>query len=236
MNPTSAEADQPKGPFNHKERRVLGVLIEKQKTTPESYPMTLQAITTGCNQKSNREPVTNFDPDDVEEVLEGLRRRGIVLLIQGVGRAEKWRHNLYDGLDLRNKPAEMAIIAELLLRGPQTEGELRGRASRMDAIPDLPTLQTMLEFLTGRGLVVYLTPPGQKRGVVVTHGLYPPDELEKVRQAHAVGATEVVAAPALSRSAVLDEVEDIRREVASLREVVRALADEVTALKSALGD
>src|SRR5207249_5005259 len=88
-------------------------------------------------------------------------------------------------LNLRNQPAEMAVLAELMLRGPQTEGDLRSRASRMDPLPDLPTLQRVLEGLTARGLVVYLSPPGQRRGVVVTHGLYPSEELERVRQAHA---------------------------------------------------
>ena len=77
------------------------------------------------------------------------------------------------------------MIIELLLRGPQTEGELRSRASRMEPLADLPALQALLEALTPRGLVVYLSPPGQKRGVLVTHGLYPPEELEKVRQAFA---------------------------------------------------
>ena len=76
-------------------------------------------------------------------------------------------------------------MAELLLRGPQTEGDLRARASRMEPLADLPALQAVLEALAPRGLVVYLSPPGQKRGVVVTHGLYPPEELEKVRQAFA---------------------------------------------------
>ncbi len=234
MNPS---ADAPKrGPFNHRERRILGTLIEKQKTTPENYPMTVLAIATGCNQKSNRDPITNFDPDDVEEVLESLRRQGLVLLIQGVGRAQKWRHNLYEVLDLKNRPAEMAIVAELLLRGAQTEGELRSRASRMDPIPDLPTLQTMLEFLAEKGLVVYLTPPGQKRGVVVTHGLYPADELEKVRQAHAVGAIETVVSTTVApRSAPSEAVDDLRREVADLREAVRVLTADLQALKTSLG-
>lgn len=234
MDPTTEPV--PRGPFSPRERRILGVLIEKQKTTPEYYPMTVQAVVTGCNQKSNRDPVTNYDADDVEEVLETLRRKGVVLLVQGMGRAQKWRHNLYEYLDLKNRPAEMAIVAELLLRGPQTEGELRGRASRMDPIADLPTLQTLLEFLTEKGLVVYLTPPGQKRGVVVTHGLYPPEELEKVRQVHAAGAIEATVAPsAPARAAAPEGLEELRREVAGLREQVQTLALELQVLKSALG-
>ena len=80
------------------------------------------------------------------------------------------------------------MIIELLLRGPQTEGELRSRVSRMEPLADLAALQSLLEALTPRGLVVYLSPPGQKRGVMVTHGLYPPEELEKVRHAFAASA------------------------------------------------
>src|SRR5882757_2404823 len=83
---------------------------------------------------------------------------------------------------------ELAVMAELLLRGPQTEGDLRARASRMEPINDLPALETLLEALVPRGLVIFLSPPGQKRGVVVTHGLYPAAELEKVRQAYAQSA------------------------------------------------
>ena len=95
----------------------------------------------------------------------------------------RWKHTMYQWL--KASKVEMAVVAELLLRGPQTEGELRARASRMEPIADLPALQAILEALVPRGLVQYLSPPGQKRGVYVAHGLYPPEELEKVRQAFA---------------------------------------------------
>src|SRR3954462_10958128 len=173
-------------PLSPRERRVLGVLVEKAKTTPEYYPMTVAAIVTGSNQKSNRDPVANYDADDVEEILQELRRKGAAVMIEGAGRVVRWKHTLYDWLKV-NK-VELAVMAELMLRGPQTEGDLRSRASRMEPFPDLPALQAVLEGLEPRGLIVYLSPPGQRRGVVLTHGLYPPAELEKVRQAFAQSA------------------------------------------------
>jgi uncharacterized protein len=105
-------------PLSPAERRVLGVLIEKQKTTPEYYPLSVAAIVTGSNQKSNRDPVTNYDADDVEEVLQGLRKKGAVVQVEGTGRVVRWKHALYEWLDLKNRPVEMAVLAELLLRGP----------------------------------------------------------------------------------------------------------------------
>src|SRR5271166_5770719 len=159
----------------------MGVLVEKAKTTPEYYPMTVAAIVAACNQKSNRDPVTNYDQDDVEETLHSLRKKGAVILVEGSGRVARWKHTMYDWLKVSK--VELAVVAELLLRGPQTEGELRARASRMEPLADLPALQAILEALAPRSLVHYLSPPGQKRGVYVAHGLYPPEELERVRQA-----------------------------------------------------
>src|SRR5438270_7082491 len=175
-------------PLTPRERRVLGVLVEKAKTTPEYYPLTVAGIVTGCNQKSNRDPVTNYDEDDVEEILQGLRKKGAVVMIEGSGRVVRWKHTLYDWLKVSK--VELAILAELLLRGSQTEGDLRARASRMEPLPDLATLQTHLEALASRDLVVYLSPKGQRRGVMVTHGLYRPEELERERHKHAQGPPE----------------------------------------------
>src|SRR4051812_6490380 len=232
-------------PLSPQERRVLGVLIEKQKTTPEYYPMSVAALVSGCNQKSNRDPITNYDADDIEEILQGLRRKGAVVQVEGTGRVVRWKHALYEWLDLKNRPVEMAVLAELLLRGPQTEGDLRSRASRMEDLPDLGRLQEVLEFLAGRGLVVYLSPPGQRRGVVVTHGLYPPEELARVREAHRQAAVPAVEEPRAARTAPAlapnpapgwaDEAAALRREIEALRQTVATLAAEVQALKSALG-
>ena len=147
-------------PLTPRERRVIGVMVEKAKTTPEYYPMTVAAIVSACNQKSNRDPVTNYDQDDVEETLHGLRKKGAVILMEGSGRVARWKHTLYEWLKVSK--VELAVLAELLLRGPQTEGELRARASRMEPLADLPALQAILEALLPRLLVVYLSPPGAK--------------------------------------------------------------------------
>ena len=104
-------------PLTPPQRRVLGVLAEKAKTTPEQYPLTLNGLTTGCNQKNNRDPVTNLSTDQVEQALEELRELGAVLEVQGSGRVAKYKHCLYDWLGVDK--VELAVMAELLLRGEQ---------------------------------------------------------------------------------------------------------------------
>ena len=227
-------------PLSTRERRVLGVLVEKQKTTPEYYPMSIAAIVTGCNQKSNRDPITNYDPDDVEDILQALRKKGTVVLIEGSGRVVKWKHTLYDWFGLRNKPVEMSVMAELMLRGKQTEGDLRARASRMEPIADLETLQAVLATLQELDLVVYLTPPDQKRGAVVTHNLYPPAELDHVRQefSRLVPAYQDEPSPARTSKtepANASEIATLRAMIEDLGSRFEALKAELRELKSSLG-
>jgi uncharacterized protein YceH (UPF0502 family) len=166
------------------DRRVLGVLVEKAKTTPDAYPLSLNALVTGCNQKNNRHPLTQYEAQDVEESLERLRRLGAVAAVQAGGRVEKYRHYMYEWLGVDK--VELAVMAELLLRGAQTEGELRGRAARMDPIPDLGALRSVMDALKAKGLVQALTPEG--RGQVVSHTLYLPEELVRLREQYAEGA------------------------------------------------
>jgi uncharacterized protein YceH (UPF0502 family) len=177
----STPAQQPmKGPWpvlDMLERRVLGVLVEKAKTTAESYPLSVNALVTGCNQKSNRDPLLNVSDLEVEDVLARLLKRGLVARVSG-SRVERWRHLLYEAWHVDK--VDLAVLAELLLRGPQTEGELRGRAARMEPIDDLDALRKALRPLVERGLVIYLTPEG--RGAVVTHGFHDPQELALVRK------------------------------------------------------
>jgi uncharacterized protein YceH (UPF0502 family) len=239
----SAEEQQPNlTPLNARERRVLGVLIEKQKTTPEYYPLSVAALVTGCNQKSNRDPVTNYDVDDVEDALHTLRQKGLAILVEGTGRAVRWKHQAYDAFKLRGRPAEMAVLAELLLRGPQTEGELRQRASRMDEISDLTALQGLLTMLSKLGLAHTVSPPGQKRGVVIAHGLYPPEEFVRIKasqsSARAEGhpASEAADTGSGERSPFTAELAAIRGELEELRGVVKALEDELRRLKTGLGE
>lgn len=219
-------------PIPANQRRVLGTLIEKQKTSKsaDAYPMTLNSITTGCNQKSNRDPVTDYDEDEIEETLAELQRRGLVMKMTG-SRADRWRHQLYDKWTGVTK-VEMAILAELLLRGAQTEGDLRARASRMDEIRDLDELRTLLGGLTNRGLVVYLSEPG-RRGTMVTHGFHTSEELERLKSSAAAGAfpePEPASRPASSPNlqARLDEA---FAEIARLSAAVARLEDELAQLR-----
>src|SRR3954466_11586060 len=131
-----------------RERRVLGVLVEKAKTTPQYYPLTIAALVTGCNQKTKPAPTVNYDADDVEEILQGLRKKGAVVMVEAGGRVVRWKHTLYDWLKVTK--VELAVIAELLLRGAQSVGDLRARASRMEPLPDLASLQTVLDSLAAK--------------------------------------------------------------------------------------
>ena len=177
-------------PLGAIERRVAGVLAEKAKTTPDAYPMSLNAIRAACNQKSNRFPLMQLEVEDVEQALDHLREMGAVGMIEGYGRVSKYRHYLYDWLGVDK--VELAIVAELLLRGAQTEGELRGRAARMEPIPDLSALRPVVASLKSKGLVVPLTPEG--RGHVITHDLYNPREMERIKAQYAQGQPPAAAA------------------------------------------
>ncbi len=225
------------------ERRVLGVLVEKAKTTPDAYPMSLNALTTGCNQKSNRDPAMNLTDDAVEETLLRLQKLNLVSKIVG-GRVERWRHLLYEAW--RADKVELAVLAELLLRGPQTEGELRGRASRMEPIDDLDALRNILRKLAERGLVLYLTPEG-RRGTVLSHGFHAPEEVAALRRTHPAEApTTIPAAPsgpsqeapegiqtelALARR----EIAELRLQLADLEAMVVRLNAQVQELRQSLG-
>jgi uncharacterized protein YceH (UPF0502 family) len=159
------------------ERRVLGALIEKGFTTPEQYPLSLNGVTLAANQKSCRDPISNLGEDAVLETLESLRQKGLATLVRAEGsRVDRWKHRFSERLGLAGK--EAAVLAELLLRGPQTDGELRQRASRMVPIETLEELAGILDALRSRPepLVGRLGPEGRKRGVKYAHGLYPPSE------------------------------------------------------------
>lgn len=234
-------------------RRIAGVLIEKAKTVPDSYPMTINGLVTGANQKSNRDPHMELSDDDVEQVLGELRALGAVVEVQGSGRALKYKHNLYEwfGVD----KVEIAVLTELLLRGPQTLGDLRSRASRMEPIPDQGTLQNILRALLTKGLVMELTPPG--RGQIVTHNLYKDRELPELRARYAGHVSSgqddepTVPAPVASASSshvstppirhatpgnvTLDMFAELRVEVAELRAEVARLRAQLQAQTPAGG-
>ena len=234
------------------ERRVLGVLIEKAKTTPDAYPMSLNALTTGCNQKSNRDPVMSLTDDVVEETLLRLQKQNLVSKIVG-GRVERWRHLLYEAWSADK--VELAVLAELLLRGPQTEGELRARASRMEPIDDLDSLRVILHKLVERGPIVYLTPEG-RRGTVLSHGFHTPEEFTALRQTHpaetsvpSLGIGSVSpsgAANADSRTqppqdhqtdlaSAHAEIAELRSKVADLERLIVRLDAQVRELRKSVG-
>ena len=211
------------------ERRVLGVLVEKAKTTPEAYPLSMNALVTGSNQKSNRDPVMNVSDEDVEHALSSLQQKGLVTRITG-SRVDRWRHNLYEQWTVGK--VELAILAELLLRGPQTEGELRGRASRMEEIADLDTLRSHLRPLRERGMVVFLGEEA-RRGTQITHGFHEPGDMEWLTQrsrSAAAEAVENVAAAAMPASERRGELEEVKAELAQLRNLIADLHATVTRL------
>jgi uncharacterized protein len=144
------------------ETRVLGCLLEKQRTTPDAYPLSLNALRLACNQSTNRDPVVDYDDAVIRDALHRLERRGLVRLASGRGsRAPKFRHLLADALPM--SPAEQAVMSVLMLRGPQTPGELKQRAERAHGFADLDGVQETLRALIARDLAVRLERrPGQK--------------------------------------------------------------------------
>jgi uncharacterized protein YceH (UPF0502 family) len=238
------------------ERRVLGVLVEKAKTTPDVYPLSMNSLVAGCNQKSNRDPVLDMTEDDVALALQDVQKKGLAIKITG-GRVERWRHALYEAWAAGK--VELAILAELLLRGPQTEGELRGRASRMEPIDDLDTLRALLKPLAERGLVAFLGPEG-RRGTMLTHGFHDPEELKQLHRRHGTeqGALPPAAdtgaaprptprpsalSPALDALPALEsrltdaqnDIAELRQTVAVLQSQVAGLTEQVKDLKDSLG-
>src|SRR5664279_2529950 len=134
--------------LNEVEVRVLGCLIEKEMTTPEYYPLSLNALTNACNQKSNRDPVMALAEEDVVRALNRMRFNQLTVVSGESSRVAKYRHLLAENMGLI--PAELAVICELLVRGPQTVGELRTRCERMHAFPDLTAVEEVLKELTER--------------------------------------------------------------------------------------
>jgi uncharacterized protein YceH (UPF0502 family) len=133
-------------PLDPVQIRVLGSLIEKDITTPEYYPLTLNALVNACNQKSSREPVVSYDEATVHEALAGLRARGLAGKVSGAGhRVEKYGHSVGEKLNLGRR--EIALLCVLMLRGPQTVGELRGRTERMYEFGDMEEVESVLDSL-----------------------------------------------------------------------------------------
>jgi uncharacterized protein len=221
------------------QRRVLGVLIEKGLTTPDSYPLTLKAVTAGCNQKSNRDPVTNYSEDAVEETLDELRQLGLVAVVHTEsGRTERYRHFARKRYPFTEP--QLAIITELLLRGRQQLGELRARASRMTPIDSQEELRESLKQLQADDYV-RASGPLERRGIEVDHTFYGANEAtdfaavarDEERASDAAAPTGAIASA--SGRGLPDEVAELREEVEQLRAQLTELSDEITQLKQNLG-
>ena len=202
------ETDHPR--LDDAEARVIGAMVEKAMTTPDNYPMSLNAVTIACNQVSNREPVVEFDDSQVELVLRGLADRGLAKLVHRPGdRVVKYRHALGEALEVDDK--RLALTAVLLLRGAQTPGELRQRTGRYVEFDSLPELEITLEDMRGTGLVRRLERrPGQKENRYVEL-LSPRADGVAEDPGPAPAPSEPETAPAI------DQNDELRAEVDRLR-------------------
>jgi len=208
------------------EVRVLGSLLEKEVTTPEYYPLSLNTLVNACNQKSNRDPVVEFDADTVEQAAQLLRDKGLLVTITGAGsRVPKYGHRISEKLNLGRR--ELAIMCELMVRGPQTLGELRTHCERMHKFDDLAEVEAVIERLPE--LVVRLSRrPGEK----------------EVRYAHLLSGTPVI--PEASEEALParegrpdpvaagrgpDRIAALESEVARLRDEIENLKQQFAGFK-----
>jgi uncharacterized protein YceH (UPF0502 family) len=233
------------------QRRVLGTMIEKAFTVPESYPLTLKAATSGCNQKSNRSPVTNFSEDAVLQTLDELRALGLVAVVHTEsGRTERYRH--YARKRFPFSEPQLAIITELLLRGRQQLGELRSRASRMVPIESLMDLRNELEQLLAEG---YLQANGDldRRGIEVDHLFYPASENMRMQPVfgqapeesrtvsvrhdpdHATPSSSLQQGTPHEIESLRQAQQELRSELAELKGTLEELQDDLRALRQSLG-
>ncbi len=199
------------------EVRVLGCLIEKSQATPEYYPMTLNALMTACNQKTSREPVVAYDDGTVEDALTDLRGKGLVAFASGTGRALKYMHRAgQNGLGL--SPAQATVMSIIMLRGPQTAGEIKARAGRQFNFPSVEAVQHSIDSLTGKEHPYLEEAPrmvGQKE-VRYRHLFYTYEEGE-------TGADE---APESHRS--------LRKEIEGLKDTIRHMQKDLTYMRNIL--
>ena len=197
------------------EIRILGCLIEKQRTTPDQYPLSLNALRLACNQATNRDPVVDYDEATIRAAIERLSRRGWVRLASGPGsRGAKYRHLLDDALG--RVPSQLALLAVLMLRGPQTPGELKQRVERLYPHGSIEDVEKALEALAEHDLAEKLPRrPGQSQ--------------DRWRQLLGSGATEPEAAPERST-----DVESVYQTQSPLEERVARLEEQVAELQRAL--
>jgi len=196
------------------EIRVLGCLIEKQRTTPDAYPLTLNALRLACNQSTNRDPVVDYDEETIREALQRLWRKEWARLASGQGsRAVKYRQLVQETLGLADE--EVSVLCVLMLRGPQTPGELKQRTERLHPFAGLAEIEETLARLIDRDMAVRLERrPGQKEE---RYAQLLGDEPDASAYAVREGEGDVVARPALSRDPLEERVAALEAEVAALK-------------------
>jgi uncharacterized protein YceH (UPF0502 family) len=201
------------------EVRVLGALIEKDITTPEYYPMTMNALINACNQRSNRDPVVSYDEDTVAEAIDRLRDKRLVgVLTGGSNRVPKYSHRLQESLNLGRR--EVALLCELMIRGPQTIGELRDHASRMHRFSDLEEVESCLRSMSDQELTTQLArQPGRK----------------EARYAHLLSGEVTVAETSVSEVQVRTAPSDLEARIIALETEVRGLHEQIEHIRRELG-
>ena len=216
--------------FSAEEARIIGALLEKEITTPDQYPLSLNALVNACNQKSNRDPVMDLDELTVQNTLDGLKKRHLVGDQSGYGsRVTKYRHRFcnseFGGLQL--KPAELAILCELLLRGPQTPGQLRTHGERLHAFTGLEDVEAALAALMEHDepLVVCLPREPGKRETRYRHRLG--GEPVEAKPEHATRPNTPVATVSDRLGYLEHEVRALRCELERLRTVIQGPESEV---------
>ncbi|MNP15563.1 hypothetical protein D3C76_1079280 [compost metagenome] len=201
--------------FNSSEIRVLGALIEKQATSPETYPLTLNALVLACNQKTSREPVMNLSQGQVGQALRALEGQGLTRLQMG-SRADRWEQRVDKALEL--VPAQVTLLGLMFLRGPQTVNELLTRSSRMHDFEDAEQVVHQLERLIARGFALHLPRQAGQREDRYTHALGDPAEIEAILAARQQGP-ERSAGGAVSA----ERIEALEARIAALEERLAAL-------------
>jgi len=207
-------------PLSLVETRVLGVLVEKEKTVPDTYPLSINALVSGCNQKNNRNPVLTATEGEVQVALDDLRRHSLVIESSGA-RVTRFAHNV--GRVLKVPDQAVALLAVLMLRGPQTPGELRGGAERLHPFADVSSVEAFLNELAERS--------EERGGPLVVRLPRAPGERE-ARWAHLLSGP--VAAPTSAPTAVSEAENGLAAQVARLAAEVEALRAEVAELRARL--
>jgi uncharacterized protein YceH (UPF0502 family) len=215
--------------LNEAEVRVLGALVEKQVTTPEYYPLTLNSLTQACNQKNNRSPVVTFSEATVTQAVESLRAKNLVYLFYGsTSRVPKYKHMMAEVFSL--SPQELAIMCVLMLRGPQTVGELRGRTDRLYDFSGLEEVEETLNSLSAKepqSLVMKLPRQPSQKEIRYAHLLS--GEVDISYQAEAEYSE--ASSSAMNRSSKGDRLSAVEQEVATLRAEIESLRREFEEFK-----